>query len=218
MPTTQWYRAASQVGKNLPPSKGGCPPGQPFLLLIYRYCLRSHSSIGTPAPPLCRTWTPPPRWVGAERCSAIDPPLIGCAPLPSSLQDDQRHFGSLLREDLYCLSSTDAERDLSANATLSSPSCQHKAIHIAVVVDIAQYCFVSDGVHRSLFGLTSGARRLRRRLPRLGRSPMFSCCASGKPVRRQHHIGCKHIQRCSCVGLRPAARSTSTTLPLPPPR
>ena len=32
---TQWFRAASQVTKN-PPQRVGCPPGQPFSLLIYR--------------------------------------------------------------------------------------------------------------------------------------------------------------------------------------
>lgn len=89
---------------------------------------------------------------------------------------------------------------MSANATLSSPSRQHKAIHIAVVVDIAQYCFVSDAVLCSLFGLTSGARRHRRRSPRLGRSPMFWGLL---------HSGRKHIRRCSWVGLRPATRSTT---------
>ena len=32
------------------PQRVGCPPGQPFPMLICRHCLRSHLSIGSPLP------------------------------------------------------------------------------------------------------------------------------------------------------------------------
>lgn len=41
MSTTQWYRVASLTDKSFLPQRVGCPPGQPFPMLIHRHAASS---------------------------------------------------------------------------------------------------------------------------------------------------------------------------------
>ena len=53
MSTTQWFRVASHTDKSFLPQRVGCPPGQPFSLLIHRLAASS-VVYRHPARPLCR--------------------------------------------------------------------------------------------------------------------------------------------------------------------
>lgn len=136
------------------------------------FCAQSASSVhrlsGTVSEP---KFTPPPLsgQIGGS-LQFLARPLIGCAPHPSSTQDDQRHFNSLLREGLYpfVISQMQSIAHLSADPTTSSMS--HQSIRhrrIASDVGISDLpCFVQIWVHSRSAGSTSGRDVHRRRLPR----------------------------------------------------
>lgn len=105
---------------------------------------------GSPAQPLSRIATPPPSsgQIGGS-LQFLARPLIGCAPLPRSTQDDQRHFNPLLREGLYpfILSQMRSIAHLSIASTPSSMSHQSLRYRcIASNVAISNLpCFVQIG-------------------------------------------------------------------------
>ena len=153
MPTTQWFRAASQVGKNLPPSKGGCPPGQPFPLLICRHSLRFHLSTGPPLPLYAGTERHRPSGSGQSGVPLSLHRSLAALHKPSSLEDDQRHFIVIVSGGLMLLSSmTRIEASAAFSISVLTISPYNKVNLAAGHYRNLHFGFVSDGVHRCAIG------------------------------------------------------------------
>ena len=175
MPTTQWYRAASQVGKNLPPSKGGCPPGQPFPLLICRHSLHYHLSTGSPLPLYAGLERHRPRGSGQSGVPLTLHRSSAALHTPSSSEDDQRHFITSLREGLYCLSPCYAMSLVIGRLTPHNPHCRTTAKRNVASLPLSAISnggFVSDGII-AVDGLTSGATATAAAYCLARRSPCF---------------------------------------------
>ena len=177
MSTTQWFRAATQLGKTYPPSKGRLSAGAAF-----SHALFNHSSIpnclsapGTAFKPRVAGQTLRKRCAPGRCLSAIRADRSLPHKPQSSSEDDQRHFITSLREGLYCLSPCYAMSLVIGRLTPHNPHCRTTAKRNVASLPLSAISnggFVSDGII-ALDSLTSGATATAAAYCLARRSPCF---------------------------------------------